>query len=338
MLDFQKNSSCLLIAVEKNYQEIAELLIKKKANIHAVDSLNQTALHKAAANGNIYLVKLLIEQGVEIDPETRDGSTPLYLAAGNRHYRVCQFLLDCGATVDRDIAILLGNIELVKQYLAQGIDTNSKIEKGYCKGETWLTIAVRYYYQGLIQLLLEHGARINEKEGSSLLSPLHIAAIGIKGKAHLELCEFLIARGADVNIRDKYGKTALHWSSQFGYQSIVELLVECGANVNTLDNAGKSPLFDAIHYGRLQIVKFLLIHNVEVNLREKRGFVPLDLAFSRPVDDEIAYEIVKLLITYGADIHIKDSKGLSPLHKAVIRKNKNIVEFLLAHGAREGLE
>src|ERR1039457_3059798 len=49
---------------------------------------------------------------------------------------------------------------------------------------------------------------------------------------HREVVQLLLDRGADVNARDRDGKTALHGASRFGHREVVELLLEKGIDVN----------------------------------------------------------------------------------------------------------
>ncbi|MCL1467900.1 ankyrin repeat domain-containing protein [Argonema galeatum] len=155
----------LIVAAHSGAKNIVELLIASGASVHVVDGNGQTPLHVAATQGHRNIVELLIANGAQIDARTRDGCTPLYLAACGEHREVAQLLLDNGAVMEPDISVMLGDVELVKYYLAQGIDANSKLTKGMSKGDSWLITAIGYKYKNinLIELLLNHGARVNEK-------------------------------------------------------------------------------------------------------------------------------------------------------------------------------
>ena len=58
----------------------------------------------------------------------------------------------------------------------------------------------------------------------------------------LDISEYLIEHGADVNAKDKWGWTPLHETAYYGYPEICELLIEHGADVNFKDEGGNTPL------------------------------------------------------------------------------------------------
>jgi ankyrin repeat protein len=331
----EKTGSSLLTAAYNGCQEIAELIIESGVSIDVSDGAGETPLHKASDRGHLELVKLLIAHDAQVDAKAKDGSTPLYLAASSQHRDVAQLLLDYGAAMESDIAVMLGDLELVKYYLEQKVDANSKLSKGSNKGDSWLITAIGYKYKNaeLVKLLLNYGAKVNEKTGNFKLSPLHRVAI-VGYKANFTSCrdigELLIVHGADVNAEDIHGNTPLHWAARFGHQDIVELMLDHNANANALNLSGSSALFDAAECHHQGIVEYLLSHGAEINLRDDSGWTPLLRALQRSGGDDI----VRVLVTSGADVNVRDKRGYSPLHIAVAQKKQNIVELILANGGR----
>jgi ankyrin repeat protein len=340
MYSKEETIPALIVAAYNGAKDIVELLLASGASVHVLDGNDQTPLHIASVRGHKDVVELLIANGAQIDAKAKDGSTPLYMAASFQHQDIVQLLLDYDAIIEPDIepdiAVMLGDIELVKHYLEQGADANSKLIKGLKKGYSWLLTAVGCQYKNLVELLLNYGAMVNDRTGNWKFSPLHQAATGIRGIACRDICEILIAHGADVNIEDNLGDTPLHLAARLKHNDIVEILLNCGANVNALNLVRRSALFEAARLHRQQIVKSLLSHGAEVNLMDELGFTPLLFAFQR----EGADEIIRTLVTYGANVNIRFPQGArsSPLSIAIARKNKNIVELLLARGAREDLD
>lgn len=71
--------------------------VKNESHANVADSNGLTALHWAAAYGQLISAQLLIESGAEIDIEGSDGETPLLLAASGGHHDVVRYLLSEGA-------------------------------------------------------------------------------------------------------------------------------------------------------------------------------------------------------------------------------------------------
>ena len=69
----------------------------------------------------------------------------------------------------------------------------------------------------------------------------------------------LLARGADVNAKERRGQTALMWAAAEGHAEVVELLLKAGADFRTpLPDSGFTPLFFAVREGRTDVVRALL--------------------------------------------------------------------------------
>ena len=94
-----------------------------------------------------------------------------------------------------------GNIEAVKQHLADGVDVNAKDDE---YGATSLHITAEYGYKEIVKLLIDAGAYVHEKDKNGS-TPLHDAALN----GQKEIAELLIDKGADVNAKNKFGDTPL---------------------------------------------------------------------------------------------------------------------------------
>ncbi|KAK6334146.1 Palmitoyltransferase zdhhc13 [Orbilia brochopaga] len=80
--------------------EAARSLIKHEAPVNAAESLERnTALHYAADDGNLVLVKFLVENGATVDATNNTGGTPLMYAVKKRHLGTAKFLIDSGASL-----------------------------------------------------------------------------------------------------------------------------------------------------------------------------------------------------------------------------------------------
>ena len=110
-------------------------------------------------------------------------------------------LVGCGGP-PKDIreAARQGNIEAVKQYLADGVDVNAKDDWG----KTPLHSTAEMRRKEIAELLIANGADVNAKDSWGI-TPLQYAT----ANDQKETVELLIAEGADVNAKDQKGKTPL---------------------------------------------------------------------------------------------------------------------------------
>jgi ankyrin repeat protein len=138
----------------------------------------------------------------------------------------------------------------------------------------------------------------------------------------------LIIKGADINVQDSSGSSALFISSLKGNKEIVNLLLDANADVNTALTFGTTPLAIASQQGHTEIVKRLLEANADVNASLTNGVAPLYVAAQ---NDNI--EIVKLLLKARANVNAVMTGGATPLYIASERGHTEIVRLLIVANA-----
>ncbi len=140
--------------------------------------------------------------------------------------------------------------------------------------------------------------------------------------------EALLAQGADVNARSKYGITPLQLAAcsdiNIDKLPLVKLLLAKGADVNAKDNLGTTPLHEAARCnGSKAIVALLLAQGADVNATNKNGDTPLHTAAEEAA--RIFKEQQKICNVYG------DGDLMCKLLGNAIREHKDIAELLENH-------
>ncbi|XP_017781821.1 PREDICTED: ankyrin repeat domain-containing protein 17-like isoform X2 [Nicrophorus vespilloides] len=148
---------------------------------------------------------------------------------------------------------------------------------------------------------------------------------------HEELVELLIARGSNIEHRDKKGFTPLILAATAGHEKVVEILIKNGAEIEAQSERTKdTPLSLACSGGRYEVVEILLNKSANKEHRNVSDYTPLSLAASGGY-----VNIIKLLLNHGAEINSRTGSklGISPLMLAAMNGHTSAVKLLLDMGS-----
>jgi ankyrin repeat protein len=97
--------------------------------------------------------------------------------------------------------------------------------------------------------------------------------------SNAEMVQLLLDAGSDLTMRDKFGKTALHWCARSGDAERLALLIEAGADVNTFEPTNReTALLAAVKSRSLEKVRLLVEAGANVAMRDFKGRSPYDQA------------------------------------------------------------
>jgi ankyrin repeat protein len=169
--------------------------------------------------------------------------------------------------------------------------------------------------------------RVLNKDSSAWTS-LHFEARA----GHKEAVKLLLAKGANVNARERNGFMLLQVAATKGYKDVVELLLANKAEVNAKNNAGMTPLHWAAEKGHKEVVELLLTNKADVNVRDNTG---IDMDNGSMTSDSRPWDVGDLRHRV-ATIRYNALGGKTPLHLAADLGHKDVVELLRQHGGHEG--
>ena len=152
---------------------------------------------------------------------------------------------------------------------------------------------------------------------------LHYAA----KENRVEVIEYLVTSGCDINAVDDDGQTPLHKSAMFGQRQSAELLINKGANVNTIDNNGNTPLHVVIMSGGdFGIVKALARKaDLSIQNNDDQNVLHVAVRYHKvdSIDLVLNHEQAPALVT------TTDKDGLTPVHLAVSLGHLDTTEKIL---------
>ena len=214
----------LIEAVYANHAHIVRILLDAKANVDAIDRLGNTAMEVAVVQGNVTIIRDLVAAGADTNDIGRntETETPLQEAAYRGDKSLAERLIKKGADVHAhggDLGTVLQcsmysrDTNIVKLILGHLSSSELSVDHGIF-GATPIQLAVVLKDKGLLTLLLGHGSKSqNHKKVDTdsatpfCITPLH-RAVYLGWKAGINI---LLRDGANPNIRDLYGRTALDW-------------------------------------------------------------------------------------------------------------------------------
>jgi ankyrin repeat protein len=208
------------------------------------------AFLEACEHGKFFQVQKLLKKGADINAK-KDGVPAIIHAVSNRH---------------TDIAMRL----------AQNSEADINAENP--RGETALYVAVSNGDIPVVKTILSRKeADVSKMPRSDTKSLLHIAVLNEDYAMVLALGQYA---KTDVNARDEYGKTPLHYAARMKNSGIFRsLLLHPRTNVNVQDEEGKTPLYEASEKGKHDYVHCFLLHpDINPNVQDREGNTPLHIA------------------------------------------------------------
>lgn len=85
----------------------------------------------------------------------------------------------------------------------------------------------------------------------------------------LSWSSFMLSRGANPNVKDGKGNSALHFTALLGFPEGATLLLARGAQVNLGNSSGETPLIIAVQQRNLQMVRLLLANGADPKLADR---------------------------------------------------------------------
>lgn len=318
----------LFIAVLRGSEAIVVTLLRNGA-ARMPEKNQKNTLWVAACNGNLEIVKLLLQTSVGKHVIQKQLETIIDCGFREPILLFLEKMFSQCCTPDKNILPVIfiaahrGLDYVVKYALDKGLDCNAR--RAY--NETLLLIAARGGYEAMIRTLLEFGANPGLMNNGGT-TPL---AAAVKNGRH-SVAKLLLEKGLQLSsIRE--AESLLLLAAENGAEHVVKrILEEWTIDVDLKNNEDGAPLFWAAFYGHEAVVEILLKGQADPNckLREgwHEGYRPLHLATK---DKKL--RTFRALLEAGANPELSDDNGRAALSLAAERGWKPDIDLLLRHHA-----
>ena len=318
-------------AVYRGDGDLVAKLLAAGANPNVRNDYGSTPMSEAAVRGDVRILRALLAAGADVESANADGQTALMILARTSNVAAATLLLEHGAQVDAH--------------------------------ETWrrqtpLMWAAAQQQPAMVRLLLQHGARVDERSLVNEWSRQVTAEPRVQARPAggftallfaaragcLECVQILVKAGADPNLGDPDGVTALLTAIENLHFDVAAWLVKRGVDVDHWDTWGRSALYAAVdldsvptggradrpsldHTSSLELIRMLLAAGANPNLQLKLFPPYRSLRDDRGADGVLTVgatpllraakggdvAAMKLLLAHGANLELATATGVSPL-------------------------
>ena len=365
----QQGRTSLMLAVANSHLNCVNLLLKAGADVNSKDEDECTALIFALLACQESCVDVLIAAGADVNV-TYKGRSALMQVVIDKSERLVDKLIAAGADVNA--VDESGNSVLIHSVYARDDEhcVNVLVKAGADVNYSYggLTVLMAAAIQGhvnSVRALIKAGADVNKKSNNIITNHTDTVERVLKGSPNREqemdttslvlaarcvkskCVEALIEGGADVNLTDEDGCTALLAASSskenlMDIYTCMKLLIDAKADVNAPDNNGNTALLFTVNKIQYQsegdpgyahenkrLFDLLLQSGAKVNLANHKNITPLILTarFGCP-------KYVEVLVKAGADVNLVTADGETAFLTAVNskRRDKECIQLLINAG------
>ncbi|KAI0563235.1 Ankyrin repeat containing protein [Gracilaria domingensis] len=324
----------LHFACNWKYHQLVEQLLECGAELDAT-SKSETALHIAAKVEDAHSMKLLLGAGANPNLVNEEKLTPLLHCAKHHFVEGVRVLAENGADMQISAAegdtcmhvcadMRNGRVRDVIHILAE---YGASVNAFNTIGDQPLHVHITEHRTEAVRSLIEAGADINGLSKSGR-SPLMTAC----ARGHLEAVRMLIRAGANVNLENKNQHTALFYfagGSESKTVRALRLLISAGADINHKDKDGDTVLHEAALNDHAVLIRFLLHRGIDINVCNKAHETPLFQTAREGYVESTEALLRNYPTVRAANPKICDKSGTSPYEAARARSHTEVMQMLL---------
>ncbi|OUM65276.1 hypothetical protein PIROE2DRAFT_7737 [Piromyces sp. E2] len=304
-----------------------------------------TAMIYAVRTNDIEIVSRVLEKSPDINIKNDKLETPFTLAVEKRNYKIMKLLIENGAEIDNlnvqiNINMLYNSIysyRNIRFLIKHGLKINDYIINSKLPNSNYLlSMAVRYRSCSLVEFLLVNGANpyINNFINHIPIQELSYGGWDIENSK--KIIEYFVEYGFDINTKNNKGETLLfsifsHYNSNYKNNLLKYLIENQNADVNTQNNEGVSLLmFSVKNTSKIDFETIIYLveeKNCSLDILDNNGNTVLMYALNQGNQQVYEYFLDKC-----HDFTQKNKFGMNLLMSAVKNVNLETVKKLIGNG------
>ena len=335
--EIRKGANALHVAAWFGLAGAIPMLVKmEELDVNSADpGLEQTPLIYAARRGHADAVKVLLEQGADVNQGSAYGNTPLFEALDGKHFEVAELLLhEKGLDINHRFFWKTGRtilmeaarrdsplLNLIMEMRIEDLDVNVVDNDGHSA----LALACAVGHENVVARLLEDKdiqVNIASETGHT---PLSLAAVCEDESCGAKIVAQLLKNGADPKVKDKEGGgTPVIRAVDEGHPNVLRTFLDHDESLKgQTDDGGRGILHAAAVAGHTEIASLAISLGTAVDARDKLSRTPLHDA-ARFGNEEM----ILLLLSHNATIECTDISGRRPWKVAWQNGHTSIIHHL----------
>jgi ankyrin repeat protein len=325
--------TALMRASAYGHAESVKVLLNNGANLETANIDGITALMDAASHGQTEVLQVLIEAHANLEAVDKYNQTALMRASANGHTESVKVLLNNGANLETaNIAGITALMDAAShghtEVIQELIEAKANLEAVDNLGFTALMLAAANRHTESVKVLSKNHANLETKSMHGITALIHAASHG-----HTEVLQALVEANANLDAVDNYGFTALMLAAANRHTESVKVLSKNHANLETKSMHGITALIHAASHGHTEVLQALVEANANLDAVDNYGFTALMLATTNGHTESI-----DVLIKNNANLETANIDGLTALMLASHGHTEVLQVLIEAHANLEAVD
>ncbi|XP_062600479.1 putative ankyrin repeat protein RF_0381 [Saccostrea cucullata] len=321
-------------ACKNGNTDLCRYLLDRDPHIlNQVDDDGWNAASCAAQGGNVEILELLAQKGVDMTFKSKKGSNILHIACMKSKLEMCQHIIqhypDMLNQVNDDgcnVALFAaqgGNVGILELLAQKGVDMTLKSKKG----SNILHIASMNSKSDMCQHIIQHYPDMLNQVNDDGWNVALFAAQG----GNVEILELLEEKGVDMTFKDKNGSNILHIASMNSNSDMCQHIIQHYPDMlDQVDDNGCNVALYAAQGGNVGILELLAQKGVDMTFKDKEGCNILHIASMNSKSDMCQH----IIQHYPDMLKQVDNDGWNVALYAAQGGNVGILELIAEKGVQ----